>query len=598
MAGIPPIVKPTYNQQLDGVYGEFGSGAGTRAFYLQSALAPQELNQVSLISDVNGSERWPVRDLFQREVDSERVTESLLPYLQDAEKIKFFNPLTLTVLPMAEDHSTVLTSMPRVTESTSLDNEREWRCLERQDFYRVRWPTDAPQYATLEWNDRRSLLVAIDGQHRLSALRRFLVDHKSGAHGSFMSWRIPVVVVSFRADEGRPEPPSVLEVVRSIFVYINTEAQEINRARQILLSDESVNAVVTQALLQRSHTNDVAPIDERAMSRLPLLFYDWRGEEKERRAVHAPAAVKSVEEIHDWFSAYIFGEDFSDNQQIALGINPTDSLHAVFHDRKLSHAASRQVRDRAATTLLPALSYLLEGFRPYRSYVQALRELESTYEATEQNDLAHHAFYELRFGSNRAHDSIKGKVREVLDEIKKQIETLKYDHLHEPLDRDVCMRGIMYAFGRLYMKLGQPGWMEYAEWFTPALNSVYARGWIDRREKAPHRSLLRHIIEDHNEAVVNYRLDDVGDSFGAYVALLVLAYGRPRPDEWPALRDELLDVLQSTLKRGYKKELRPQLREQFPNGGKELTDAVNQRAQQRATRHIRRLERELEIIVN
>ena len=103
MAIRPPQVRNIYNQQRDGVYGVFGSGSGLQAFYLQSAIAPSELKQLDLISDISGSEKWSVRHLFQRDVDNKRIEESLLPYLETVDKIKFFNPLTLTILPMADD---------------------------------------------------------------------------------------------------------------------------------------------------------------------------------------------------------------------------------------------------------------------------------------------------------------------------------------------------------------------------------------------------------------------------------------------------------------------------------------------------------------
>ena len=260
---IPPQSKQlVYNRQLYGVYGEFGAGAGVQAFYLQSAITPDQLKWIDLISDIQGSEQWPVRDLFQRDVDNDRVALSLLPYLQDHARIKFFNPITLTVLPM-DENGTVLTRMPSVIESTMEEDDRNWRCLERQGYYHVRWIEDNPQYAQIKWSDTRSRLVAIDGQHRLSALKRFLRDEKGPAHGEFLKWRIPAVIVSFRSGEGRADPPSVLEVVRSIFVYINTEAKEVNEARKILLSDESVNDVCTQELLERSHKNDLKPEPER-----------------------------------------------------------------------------------------------------------------------------------------------------------------------------------------------------------------------------------------------------------------------------------------------------------------------------------------------
>lgn len=596
-----PIVTEQYNQKLHGVYGQFGSGAGIHAFYLQSALPPAELDKwVSLISDIRGSERWPVSDLFQRDVDNERITNSLLPYLQDAEKIKFFNPLTLTLLPMQDDDESVLSQMPRAVESSVQKDGHDWVLIERPNYHCVRWVRNNPQFAVLEWNDTRTKLVAIDGQHRLSALKRVWKDWEANNHPNFRTWRIPVVVVSFRADTEQTAPPRVLEVVRSIFVYINTQAQKVNRTRQILLSDESVNAVCTQELVQLAHSNDLASTDKQIRSRLPLLFYDWRGEESEKRRVHAPAAVKNIEEVHDWFEYYILGEDFSDDQEIALGIEPAHRLHDAFHDETLNHADSKQLRQLARQEVLPAVAYLLEHFKPYRSYVTALRELEQKYEQQEVSDLARHAFYELRFGTNLAPESVKPNVEKVLAGLKEQIEDLKGSYLQPPIDLDIGMRGVVCAFGNLHYIFGRPAWMKYAKWFVEALNRLYDDGWLALRRRTKKRNLLLHIVEDHNETVVNYRLEDAEYALGAYLQLFMTAYGSPLPKKWgngwPAWKDDLLETVRARILRGYKKQIRPQLRSEYPDGGRPLTDAVNKEASRLAGKHILRLERELEKI--
>lgn len=596
----PPPTEQQYNHQLPGVYGQFGTGAGVHAFYLQSALTPAQLDLVSLISDLRGSELWPVRDLFQRDVDNERITESLLPYLQDGEKIKFFNPLTLTLLPISENDDSVLSRMPmEEAESTMQEGDYEWDFFERKNYHRMRWVKDNPQYALLEWSDTRTKLVAIDGQHRLSALKRFWADHDTRVHKDFSTWRIPVVIISFRVGTGQPEPPSVLEVVRNIFVYINTEARIVNRARQILLSDESVNAVCTQEIIECSHENDLLQSEKRVSGRLPLLFYDWRGEESEKQRIHAPASVKGVEEICDWFENYVIGEDFKADQETALGIIPVHPLKEAFHRRKLNHTDSRSLRKLVRKELLPAVSHLLENFTPYRSYLEELRGLEREYENEKRSDLARHAFYELRFGTNLAPESIKRKVQEVLAEIKSKIEDIKKERLHTLISLDIGMRGVVCAFGSLRRCFGNPEWLTFAEWFTRALNRLYEDEWLDLRSSR-RREFLLHVAEDHSEGIVNYRLEDAEHALGAYLQLLVAAYGQPIPEEWtinwPASKEDILDRLDSRIFRGYKKECRPRLRPEFPEGGKPLTDAVNAEAKKLTGRQLRRFERELEKI--
>lgn len=610
MAIEPPIIQRQYDRSIPGVYGEFGAGAAAQAFYIQSALSPAQLGWVSLISEIAGSERWPVRDLFQREVDIERVTSGLLPYLQESDKIKFFNPLTLTILPMDASGQRVLKDMPEVEEGPVDLDGRAWQSLERRDLYRLRWIEDHPEFAILDWNDARSKLVAIDGQHRLSALKRLLRDANSPAYKDLMTWRIPIVVVSFRSRDGEEQGPSnVLEVVRSIFVYINKEAKEINRAREILLSDASINAVCTQELLDRSHRNDVLPAEERLSGRLPLLFYDWRGEERGGRRYPSPAAVKSIEEIHDWLDYYVLGEDFSDDQKSSFrAVGPKHPLHGAFYEKKLSHADSDVVREHSRG-ILDALSYLLEEFRPYNAYVSVLRQLETRYmDEPMASDLAHHAFYQLRFGTNHADDSERAEVAQLVEQIRGEVDEAKRQSLSELIVQDVGMRGVVSAFGSMRRALPKMGWKDYAVWFTEALNAVFDGGWFDldtATEKRHYKSridalqhkYLQHVVEDHDGRVVNYRLGDVDSALGTYVEILVDLYGVATKgvstEDWLERRNGLLDVLKYTVFRGYRKEVRPKLREDYPNGGAPLTDATNKLATRLADEHLRRFGAEL-----
>ena len=602
MHATPPIHTNPYNQRLLGVYGEFGSGSGLQAFYLQSAIEPPALDKISLISDIPGSDRWPIRELFQRDVDRERVTTGLLPYLQDAQRIKFFNPLTLTVLPLDPADGSVLNRMPRVVQSATHEDDRDWLVLERQGYYRIRWIEHHPEYAHLEWNDNRSRLVAIDGQHRLFALKRLQVDRSTSfRRRQFLKWRIPVVVVSFRAAEGREDPPSVLDVVRNIFVYINKEAQTVNAAREILLSDESICAVCTQEVLQHSHANDITPPDRRVASTVPLLFYDWRGEERDTKRIHSPAAVKTVEEIHAWLHHYILGDEFSDQQEVALAVEPTDTLKAAFHERRLTHQASDLVRARFRDSVMPGLVHLLEQFRPYFRYIAELRTLEQRSIANGQSDLTAHAFDHLRFGSHHAPEALAPDVQRVVVEMEERIRELKAECIPTLIAHDIGMRGVVWAFGHLHAWAGGPDWRDHAREFTTALNRAYDDEWLDTGPKTAHRDSLRHIAQDHNEIVVNYRLGHAENALGPYVALLVAAHGMPWaetwPDDWRVLREDLVDTLHNTVIRGYKREVRPQLKEKYPNGGKELTSAVDSEARKRAGRQMRKFERQLDNIV-
>src|SRR5262245_43549992 len=106
-----------YNQNLEGFFGEFGEGRDVRICYLQTGLEPSSLSKVTLIGELPGSEKWPVRYLFQREVDRWRVERSIIPYVEDKDKVKFFPPITLTLLPVEDQGATILTNLRYIPAS-------------------------------------------------------------------------------------------------------------------------------------------------------------------------------------------------------------------------------------------------------------------------------------------------------------------------------------------------------------------------------------------------------------------------------------------------------------------------------------------------
>lgn len=597
-----PVEENKYNQSLSGFFGEFGAGDTAQIFFVQSGIKPSELHRVTLISDIPGSEAWSVRDLFQREVDTRRVTYGLLPYFRDPSKTKFFNPLTLTILPISTSANEIFRDIPKIAPTEFEEKNRPWIAFELPGFYRFRYLKGAEQYAVVEWNDSVVKIVAIDGQHRLSALKRHLLDvSQSGENSEFLNWTIPVVLFGMRASDQQSRG-TILDVVRSVFMYINSEARVPNEARQILLSDESISRICTQELLEYAHENDVKKIEERERSRVPLLFFDWRGGEEQGQRVPTPASLKKIEEIHDWITYYILGDDFTPDQATALGVQPIDPLHEAFVSERLDPTAARETRKAFRESVLPGLAYFLENFSPYQKYILKVRDIEDDY--NNKSDVARHAFYQLRFGSNRAAETLQNDIREIYNEIIQDILDAKQE-LPELLQLDIGLRGIVSALGDIrhyYARStgASSTWLEYAKWFTETANKVYEDHWLDGTDNRK-KNLLLHITHDQNETVLNYRLEQAYDALGAYVCLLIGAYGKrefdiPNEETWEELWEEKSEVLAGTLSKGYKKEVRVILRDQYPQGGEPLKQAVNKRAQERVTKHIRKLEKELDTI--
>ena len=175
-ASPPPAQYDPYNQSAFGYYGELGSGANARIKFVQSAITHEDLDRITLIQNIPGSETWDVRDLFQRDVDVARVTRDLLPYFKDSNRVKYFNPLTFVLLPLADGLSTVEKELPTVVKSEIEKNNHKYTLYEVPELFRFSEHIKYPQYSSVHWNDRRVRVVAIDGQHRLSALKRWKDD--------------------------------------------------------------------------------------------------------------------------------------------------------------------------------------------------------------------------------------------------------------------------------------------------------------------------------------------------------------------------------------------------------------------------------------
>ena len=90
LAPIPMHQQPALNKELSGFFGKFGRGSNVEVRYLQSVITHEFLSNIKLIEEIDGSDKWNVKDLFQRNVDHDRVENELVPYFKDKSKVKFF----------------------------------------------------------------------------------------------------------------------------------------------------------------------------------------------------------------------------------------------------------------------------------------------------------------------------------------------------------------------------------------------------------------------------------------------------------------------------------------------------------------------------
>ena len=336
-------------QIKDGYYGKFGSGGNVEVSYIQSVMDFEFLNEITLIEDIKGSDKWQVRDLFQRNVDQNRVEDDLIPFFKNEKSIKFFAPLALVLLPM--NGSEVNNKLVEIQSDRS-DEYTKHKLGNSVEFNEYE---DSAAYSNVKWNPQKIKLVAVDGQHRVTALKMLLHDDQENKLINEM--KIPILIIGFSKMHNAAQKsfvPPLLDVVRQTFVYINNKSQKINESRAILLDNEDINCVAVQELVQRAHDNDNEKDKKRNIdvSSIPLVIFDWRGEEKNGRAIQGPASIFSVRDAKDWFTEYLLGDIKQKNSEkvISTKIIPRlnlDSLKARLNSddlKGLNHENSEIAR--------------------------------------------------------------------------------------------------------------------------------------------------------------------------------------------------------------------------------------------------------------
>lgn len=282
-----------FNQHVEGTWGEFVSPGGRVMYLMTNArLGPdsgpdwerrltRHLRPVREVLDVRNMD---FDQLLQRDLDDHRVASELVPYLlghhgpsgSTSTGPAFFPPILAVLLPGADDAGGVLpepdTEEVRQVEDLPFAERRYGSSLRVRRLLLAGSTTTESlhpiRYGTLDWSDDRARLVVIDGQHRAMALlaiertrRNDWEDTRGSRYRHFYEQRVtlalqesstsmvqvPVTVCWFPDLVEDPQLPT--QAARKLFVDVNKNARRPSEDRVILLSDDDLLSIFTQALL-------------------------------------------------------------------------------------------------------------------------------------------------------------------------------------------------------------------------------------------------------------------------------------------------------------------------------------------------------------
>lgn len=593
----PAIKINPYNQRKLGVYGNLGKGENADILFIETVISAIELDAIHLISNIPESEKWSVRDLFQREIDHERVENEIIPYFQDENKIKYFSPITLILLPTDNLKRNILKNieylLPKVNKNA--DYWEPETIYEREGYYKIKLLKTEDNIAEIEWNDKKNYLVAIDGQHRLSALKRW----KDQPDSNFDDWRIPVVILNILQVDKSKKVASLIDIVRKTFVYINSKSERINRSREIILNDESVNALCVQELLEYSHKNDLEDIDKRKNNIIPLYFYDWQNKVVNKKQVENPASLKSVEEMYLLFNWYILKDDGSNEQASELGLTDlVPPLDAWGPKVAISNSDSSRIRQQFNMLVFPGLKQLLENFHPYKIYIEKARKIEKD-AIKKRGGNAAHALIKLKFGSHNGPIDQEEFINSEYIKIKLEFEKVKSE-IDELIRLDIGLRAICYAFSEVRFKLTvffneYISWNDFSIEFTEILNILYTKKWFKGAKESDQqiKKYLTYLTFDDNDGIINYKPQNSKDGLGSILVILVFSKLMKnkrftvKKDWFEEIWADYSQNLLKSYEKGLKRVIKAKIEDKYP--AKKVREVSNEKAKEMSLKVIEEL---------
>lgn len=272
-----------YTNEYTFLSGTYKSGDACLPYFSVQMRIGDAINDLVLAGELVPDTTQPVKmaELFQRSVDRDRVEYEIVPYLEHQNDLKFFNSLTVVLLPV--DGKRITDAYPKdVPDSPSVESPE----LKATNVGPIQFigqdssgEIEGWEFGELRWNRDRVKAVIVDGQHRFSALKSAV---GAGKAKGLTESRIPVLLLvldpraGFKVGAPGESLPSVLGSCRQIFSDLNQHAKAVPVVRRMLLDDQDLVAASMRAIIDDDlHTgSDLSGVQ--LTKRIPLCVIDWQ----------------------------------------------------------------------------------------------------------------------------------------------------------------------------------------------------------------------------------------------------------------------------------------------------------------------------------
>jgi len=501
-----PLQQSSWTDQFSFSDGVFDISSLPIRYFLTSVPLAALSRTFKLVEDIPGSEDWGYNAIFQRDIDEERVREELLnDYLLVMSKAKFFNPLTIALLPYEAAERRILDAY-RGEVTSGMEGRMTTEQIDGIEI--VRSPS-AP-LGNIRWDTNRIVAPAIDGQHRLSALLKFAADPPSGIDPARS--QIPVILLLFNKESG-----GILAQVREIFVDINKTAKPVSKSREILLDDRDPFAILARDLIFDRHTNPDG---------LPYEVVDWR------RDSYKPDAANQITSLLVLYQCV--ARVFTGRVKVLdalLQLNETlrsQSLLEVDHSNQNCISNARQLRTLVDRFRPRHKQFILTVFRKLEPFKRFLDLVTASLGAEHG-----HYLKEFLFKPEAKRPAVRAAARQegvdqtaVIDAPIRQMQQLKDNN--DLLYFSIGQRGLFYWFAQLHSlyraHLSTVDVTEIAESYVEDLNFLHRIGFFQRGFKVDDRSVWEGLCLQGDRLVPT---NSAAERIGALILLSVATFRLP-----------------------------------------------------------------------
>ncbi|TKT93343.1 hypothetical protein [Dyadobacter frigoris] len=288
--------------------GGFGTTTAIRT-YLTTLTVGELKSDVSLYDTLSNDKEWPISQIIQREVDKDRISEISKKYLLgQGRDVKYFPPIIVALLPRESDgsfskvYNFTADQSPEskeliIDKSQYRSNTKFKELLISKDnesiidglyFFNT---SHVFQHNILCWDKDKFYAVVIDGQHRLEALVK-----SQELDTLYHSAQQDVVFLDVSNLIREKNVLTPVQVLRTVFIDINTNARSVGLVRRILMDDKDLASLCVQSLVESVNKDGTSKLSGNF---IPSILIDWYGDSLKHELPHITGLLTMHQIISD-----------------------------------------------------------------------------------------------------------------------------------------------------------------------------------------------------------------------------------------------------------------------------------------------------------